>query len=98
MATIRIQRPKMFGAAVARKFRIYIDGTQVGMIGYGQQKEFETTAGRHTVTAKIDWCGSPDVIVNLNENETKCLTVKSRGVFVSLFVSLFQWNKYLTLE
>lgn len=34
-----------------------------------------TTPGRHVVKAKIDWCSSPEVMVELNEHEAKQLKV-----------------------
>ena len=74
MATIKIKRTTEW-VYWARNFKIFIDGQFVGVIPSGATKEFQTTAGQHTVTAKIDWCSSPDFPINLNDNETKCLTV-----------------------
>jgi hypothetical protein len=46
-----------------------------GTIANGETKDFPTTAGQHTVTAKIDWCSSPDLSINVNDNQTKTLKV-----------------------
>ena len=76
MATIEIKRRnELFN--MARNYKIFIDGQFVGKISNGATKKFPTTAGQHTVTAKIDWCGSPNISINTNADETKCLTIGS---------------------
>ena len=74
MATIKIKRTSEL-VNMARNYRIFIDKQFVGKIANGATKEFPTTAGYHTVTAKIDWCSSPNISININTNETKYLTV-----------------------
>lgn len=58
-----------------RDYNIFIDGQQVGTIANGESKDFPTTAGRHTVTAKIDWCSSQDIAIDVKDNQTKRLKV-----------------------
>jgi hypothetical protein len=60
-----------------RDFKIFIDGQQVGDIGNGETKEFSVAVGKHNVIAKIDWCSSPDVAIEIKDNETKELRVSS---------------------
>jgi hypothetical protein len=43
----------------------------------GETKDFPTTEGQHTVTAKIDWCSSPNISVDINDNQTKNLKAGS---------------------
>jgi len=74
MATIKIQRTSEWNARF-RDFNIFIDGKQVGTIANGETKEFITTSGIHTITAKIDWCSSPDITINTDDNQTKNLKV-----------------------
>lgn len=74
MATIKIQRTnELFNAA--RNYKIFIDGQFVGKIANGATKEFPTNAGQHTVTAKMDWCSSPNVSIDIDTNETIHLSV-----------------------
>ena len=74
MATIKIKRTnESFNAA--RNYKIFIDGQFVGEIANRATKEFPTTAGQHTVTAKLDWCGSPNVSIDIDTNETIHLSV-----------------------
>ena len=74
MATIKIKR-KSHLMNMARNYKIFIDGEFVGKISNGATAEFPVTAGKHTVTAKIDWCSSPTVSVEVGTDETKRLTV-----------------------
>ena len=54
-----------------RNIGIYLDGEKIGVIGNGEVKEFEVESGEHTLKAKIDWCGSEILKINLSDNETK---------------------------
>lgn len=52
-----------------RSIVIYIDGEKVGKIGDGETHTFPVTPGIHTVKAKVDWCGSRQMIFNVDEGE-----------------------------
>ena len=77
MATIKIKR-KTEWLNWARSYKIFIDGHFVGKIANGETKEFPTTVGQHTVTAKIDLFSSPNIFIDVEINEIKDLTVKPR--------------------
>lgn len=74
MSTIRIQRSSEYNNRL-RDYKIFIDGQQAGIIANGETKEFATTDGPHTITAKIDWCSSPDISIKISNSETKQLKV-----------------------
>lgn len=74
MAKLNIQRTNEYNNRM-REYQIYIDNVFVGSIGNGSTKVFEIADGKHTIEAKIDWCGSPKVIVEINDDETKYLKV-----------------------
>lgn len=74
MATIKLQRPSEYNNRM-RDYKIFIDGLQVGTIANGETKEFATTVGQHSVTAKIDWCSSPDISIKTDDNEIRNLKV-----------------------
>ena len=101
MATIRIKRMNEY-SNLMRDYKIFIDGQQVGTIANGETKSFSTTAGQHTVTTKIDWCSSPDVTIDVEENQTVDLNVyglKTPIEFLLLIYYLTKGrNRYLTLE
>ena len=76
MATINIKRSsEIFN--LMRSYKIFVDGHLVGEISSGEILEVPTTAGQHVVTAKIDWCSSPDCSISIDSDETKELTVSN---------------------
>ena len=74
MATIRLKRTSEYNNRM-RDYKIFIDGQQVGTIANGETKDFPTTVGQHMVTAKVDWCSSPELSIELKENQTSSLKV-----------------------
>lgn len=68
MATIRLTR-KNEPINILRNYRVFIDEQEVGTIANGTTKDFITTADQHIITIKIDWCSSPDMLINVGENE-----------------------------
>lgn len=56
-----------------RDIGIYLDGKKIGTIANGETKEFEIDPGAHTLKSKIDWCGSEEIKLNLQESETKVI-------------------------
>ena len=66
---IRITRPSE-SHAVARGYKIFIDGTHWGNIKNGETKEFEIEIGNgsHFVYATIDWCRSKELLVEVNDS------------------------------
>lgn len=45
----------------ARKYKVLLDGREVGAIGAGECLSLPVTAGEHELRLKIDWLGSPSV-------------------------------------
>ncbi|SJZ31920.1 hypothetical protein [Sediminibacterium ginsengisoli] len=74
MASIHIQRTSEYNNLM-RDYKVFIDGQQAGNISNGQHKTFTTTPGDHTLTVKIDWCSSPDLLIRVDDNETIYLEV-----------------------
>lgn len=74
MGTIIINRTNEYLNRI-RDYGVYIDGKKVGTIANGETKEFNVFAGKHSVFAKIDWCSSPTLSLDLNDHETKSLKV-----------------------
>ena len=74
MAKINIRRTNEYNNRM-RDYQIYIDNKKVGTIENGGNKDFEIEEGKHIIEAKIDWCGSPKVTVEIKNGETKSLKV-----------------------
>jgi len=74
MANIKIQRTSEY-INLMRDYRLFIDGQKIGTIANGKTKEFEITAGQHSIVAKIDWCSSPELTFDLNDTDTKTVLI-----------------------
>ncbi|HMT54655.1 MAG TPA: hypothetical protein PKC06_15480 [Saprospiraceae bacterium] len=107
MTTISITRPREINNSL-RDYIIFIDGHKAGNIANGKTKDFETTPGVHLITAKIDWCSSPDTTITIRDNETKILIVGGfkngkflmpigLGIFVLHFVVSYFFDFEYTL-
>lgn len=83
MTKINIQRSSEYINRI-RSYRIYIDGKKVGTIENGEIKEFEVEEGNHIIEARIDWCGSPKVAVEIKNDEIKKLKVS--GFYLSKWI------------
>ncbi|MBM7624246.1 hypothetical protein [Sporohalobacter salinus] len=84
-----------------RKAEIYIDDKLKTKISNGSEKIIKVSSGKHTVLAKIDWCKSQKITLNLEPGEKKKLICGSKLVgwkkWLALFY-LFSKNKFIYLE
>ena len=74
MATFIINRTSEY-LNRGRRYSICIDGKEMGKMVNGETKEFNVSPGQHSVFAKIDWCSSETLSIDINEQETKTLKV-----------------------
>ena len=74
MASIIINRTSEYLNRL-RNYDVYIDGKKVDTISNGETKEFNISAGQHSILIKIDWCSSQILLVDINDNETKSFKV-----------------------
>lgn len=72
MTNIRIERISEWNNKL-RAIELYINGEKVGNIKDGEIQEYEIDSGTHEIFAKIDWCRSPKIKLNIAENETKVM-------------------------
>ena len=70
MATIILNRTNEYVNRL-RDYGVYIDGKKVGTIANGEIKEFNVSAGQHSVVTKIDWCSSYPLTFDISDNEVK---------------------------
>jgi hypothetical protein len=98
MTSIRIERPISF-FNMLRSYGIYVDGKKIGTIDNGETKIFQIEPGEHTIYAKIDWCYSPHVKINIEENDIQFLqlsTFKYAGVSLLIFIAVLFFNLIIT--
>ena len=72
MTKIKIERNSEWNNKT-REIGIYIDGEKVGTINDGETQDYAVENGKHEVYAKIDWCRSQKIELNVAENETTIL-------------------------
>ena len=97
-AVITLRRPAEVTNS-GRRYKIYVDGVKVAAIRVGKTIEIPVAAGPHTVKAKLDWCSSPEVTVDVAPGRPSGLTVGTFGsVRKMLMNQLFYPSKYLTLD
>ena len=74
MASIIINRTSEYLNRL-RNYDVYINEKKVDTISNGETKEFNISAGQHSILIKIDWCSNQTLLVNINDNETKSFKV-----------------------
>ena len=97
-AVIYLHRPLQI-ENTARRYKIYVDGVKVAAIGNGKTIEIPVAVGEHRVKARLDWCSSPEVVVNVTAGQRAALAVGTVGpVYNMLANQLFRPNRYLALD
>ena len=89
MTGISIQRTSEYINSL-RNCQVWVDDEKVGAIANGETKVFPVSPGQHVIKVTIDWAGSPDLVINLAEDEVKSLKVggfqNSRWLFPTAVV------------
>jgi hypothetical protein len=67
MAQFRIKRNSEYNN-YGRNIRLYLDGEKIGKIKNGEEIIFDQKPGKHLLQAKIDWCSSNKMNIDLTEN------------------------------
>lgn len=80
-----------------RAIRIRVNGSEIGRIANAEILDFDLPIGIHEIQAKIDWCGSNTVTLEMNKEQEVALQLSSGNGF-PLFNILFRQRKYLKLE
>ena len=100
MPTLTVQRDKGWADKI-RKYRILLDGVEIGRIGEGEVLRQQISDGPHAIEAKIDWCGSRPLHFNA-QSEDQVVVVRSalRGwrLLLGIFYVFFNRRGYLLLE
>jgi hypothetical protein len=84
-----------------RAIDIYVDNIKVDSINDGEEKIIKVSPQIHTVFAKIDWCKSKTLTINLTENKQIKLICGSKleGIkaYFALFLIFFK-NQFVFLD
>lgn len=97
MSKIVINRSSEFSNKF-RKIKIYLEDQKIGEIKDGETKQFDIQPGQYTLTARIDWCKSNDLLVNLEKGETQTFYLSGKSPLLSLYYITLGKDKYLELK
>jgi hypothetical protein len=95
-ATIRFHRPAGAYRDAVRRYRVLVDGVEVGRIKPGEEFVHTVEPGAHLIRAKIDWSGSADTKVNVTDGQE--LDVIIRPGSASLFDAFFSTDKWIDVQ
>ena len=99
--TLVITRPRQI-ADMMRRYRIILDGHEVGAIRRGEELRLDVPAGEHDVVARIDWTSSSPLRVRVDGGRETEIEVGSnvsgwRLLAASYFIT-FGASQYLYLR
>jgi len=100
VTTLVVRRDKG-SANKSRKYRILLDGVEIGRIAEGSELREEISEGPHELEARIDWCGSHPLQFDVQAGEQVVLVRSAlRGwrVGLAMFYVIFNRRGYLHLE
>lgn len=85
MASLKIVRDSGY-ADLVRFYEIVLDGKRVGKIWDGDTTELTVSPGQHSLSIRIDWCGSETISFTVEEGSSILFEVKNgcRGVRIPL--------------
>jgi hypothetical protein len=97
MSTLKIQRLLQF-QSLTRKVEIIVNGKTIGKLANGETRNFTVKYGTHHVFAKLDWCKSPELTIDIPVDSTKTLVVNfTKSIFNAMYQCVFERNKYISL-
>ena len=71
-----------------RRFKVFIDGKEVGLIKNDSVEEYEVSPGVHTIVCKIDWMKSEAVQIEVPEASVYYRVRTSMKYFFVLYIML----------
>lgn len=77
-ATIQLTREQAGWVDRARKYKVLIDGNEVGTIRDGQTCKFDVVAGEHRLGLRIDWARSPEIMVAVGDGQVASFWCRPR--------------------
>ena len=74
MAKLIISRKREF-VNWSSEYKIFLNGQEFGAISNGEKIEIDIPEGTSIIKAKINWMGSPDLPISVNNDESKFVSI-----------------------
>ena len=97
MPTITITRRP----AVADRLRAYavmVDDARIGTVRQGETFRCDVGTGRHEVRLTVDWCGSPTVVIDVEDRDVDLVCAPHRNLPWLAAFMLFTPNQWIDLR
>ncbi len=99
MPVIEVARTKAWWRDRFRAYEVLVDGEVAGALKRGEKVAISVEPGWHEVLARIDWCGSPPVALDLAPGQTARLECAPNAHLLLLLLYLTIWrNRYVSLR
>ncbi|WP_426278849.1 hypothetical protein ACN9MN_06365 [Chryseobacterium sp. S-02] len=96
MGKIIINRSTEY-ANYLRSIEIHLGEKKIGEIRNGESKIFEVNPGKYVLKAKIDWCTSNEIHLEVNSDNTFRYNLTGRNPFLTLYYITFGRKNYVKL-
>ena len=80
--SVRLARPKQY-VSMLRSYKVFLDGQPLCKLRNGDEKEVEVAIGKHTASARIDWCRTREIEVDCGGE---------KAVVIRVFSPLSRWK------
>lgn len=100
MTTITVRRDGG-GLDKLRRYRILVDGNEVGRLGEKGRLSYPVSEGPHTIEARIDWCASPVMRFEATGEDLWLVvdnTLHGWRALLAPFFVIFRHKEYLCVD
>jgi hypothetical protein len=100
-AQITVRRTTSYADRL-RAYKVTVDGIVVGSLSALETMTLSVSPGKHSLTLRIDWCGSPQIDFDAQPGQEVAFECGSSlagwRLFLGLFYVFFRTKQYLWLR
>jgi len=101
IGTLILTRPRQYADRL-RRYRIIVDGGEVGRLKSGEELRIGLSQGKHRIVARIDWARSNELSVEIRAGEAIEIEVGSNArrwlLIAAIYFTLIGFRQYLYLR